>query len=64
MGVRDDDAGAALVKRIPVECYSRVCGYWAPVRNWNKGKRQEFAERVEYEVPKEASDEKVQKLDY
>ena len=53
MGVRDDDAGAALVKRIPVECYSRVCGYWAPVRNWNKGKRQEFAERVEYEVPKE-----------
>ena len=57
MGVRDDDQGAPVVKRIPAECYSRVVGYWAPVRNWNKGKQQEFAERVEYEVPKAAKDD-------
>ena len=53
MGVRDDDQGAPMVKRIPVECYSRVVGYYAQVRNWNKGKRQEWKDRKVYEVPKE-----------
>ena len=38
-------------QKIPCEVYSRVCGYWAHVRNWNQGKRQEWAERKEYEVP-------------
>ncbi len=27
------------------EVYSRVCGYFRPVSNWNKGKREEFKER-------------------
>jgi ribonucleoside-triphosphate reductase len=36
------------------ECdvYSRVVGYYQPVRNWNKGKSQEFAERVTFKLPK------------
>lgn len=36
------------------ECkvYSRVCGYIRPVRNWNKGKQQEFKERVVYKPHK------------
>nr|HID13892.1 hypothetical protein [Anaerolineae bacterium] len=25
--------------------YSRIVGYLRPVRNWNVGKKQEFAER-------------------
>ena len=33
------------------EVYSRVCGYHRPVKNWNRGKQQEFAERKVYEVP-------------
>lgn len=33
------------------EIYSRVCGYFRPVANWNKGKKAEFAERVPYQVP-------------
>ncbi|MBN2039603.1 MAG: hypothetical protein JW864_06155 [Spirochaetes bacterium] len=32
-------------KKIPVEVYSRVVGYFRPVSQWNKGKRQEFKER-------------------
>lgn len=32
------------------EVYSRVCGYFRPVSNWNKGKREEFKERKNYEV--------------
>jgi len=32
--------------RIPVEVYSRVVGYYRPVNQWNRGKREEFRERV------------------
>lgn len=32
------------------EVYSRVCGYFRPVSNWNKGKREEFKERRTFEV--------------
>jgi len=30
---------------VPVEVYSRVVGYFRPVNQWNKGKREEFSER-------------------
>jgi anaerobic ribonucleoside-triphosphate reductase len=30
---------------VPVEVYSRVSGYFRPVNQWNKGKREEFSER-------------------
>ncbi|MBC7960317.1 MAG: ribonucleoside triphosphate reductase, partial [Vallitaleaceae bacterium] len=30
------------------EVYSRITGYYRPVRHWNDGKAQEFKERVEY----------------
>lgn len=32
------------------EVFSRVCGYFRPVSNWNKGKREEFKERKVFEV--------------
>ena len=32
------------------EVYSRITGYYRPVQNWNDGKRQEFADRVEYDI--------------
>lgn len=32
------------------EVYSRVCGYFRPVENWNKGKMEEFRERKNYNV--------------
>ena len=30
------------------EVYSRVVGFYRPVKNWHKGKQQEFGERKEY----------------
>jgi ribonucleoside-triphosphate reductase len=30
------------------EVYSRVCGFFRPVQQWNKGKQEEFRERKEY----------------
>ena len=35
----------------PCEVYSRVVGYLRPVQQWNKGKRSEYDERVEFGVP-------------
>lgn len=32
------------------EVYSRVCGFFRPVQQWNKGKKEEFKERREYLV--------------
>ena len=32
------------------EVYSRITGYYRPVKNWNDGKSQEFADRVEYDL--------------
>ena len=32
------------------EVYSRITGYYRPVRNWNVGKRQEYAQRKEYNL--------------
>lgn len=32
------------------EVYSRVVGYLRPVQQWNKGKKEEFSERVTYKI--------------
>lgn len=37
---------------IPVEVYSRVCGFFRPVKNWNKWKKSEFEDRKTYSVEK------------
>jgi anaerobic ribonucleoside-triphosphate reductase len=37
-------------RKVPCEVYSRIVGYLRPVRNWNVGKKQEYAEREEYVV--------------
>lgn len=34
------------------EVYSRVSGYFRPVKNWNKGKRSEFKDRKTYDAEK------------
>jgi hypothetical protein len=34
----------------PTEVYSRIVGYYRSVRNWNKGKKEEYHERKLFEV--------------
>ena len=36
------------------EVYSRVCGYFRPVSNWNHGKKEEFKDRKEFNVSKKS----------
>lgn len=37
------------------EVYSRIVGYFRPLKNWNAGKKEEFRERLEYEESKTLS---------
>jgi ribonucleoside-triphosphate reductase len=34
----------------PAEVYSRIVGYYRSVRNWNKGKKEEYGERKLFEL--------------
>ncbi len=43
-----EDVTIKKVVKIPVETYSRVVGYFRPVQNWNKGKKEEFRLRREF----------------
>ena len=36
------------VEGTPAEVYSRIVGYYRSVRNWNRGKREEYGERRLY----------------
>jgi len=40
------------VVKQPCEVYSRIVGYLRPVQQWNKGKKEEFKQRQEYQVLK------------
>lgn len=34
------------------EVYSRIVGYFRPIKNWNDGKREEFVHRVTFNEKK------------
>ncbi|WP_320129069.1 ribonucleoside triphosphate reductase [uncultured Sphaerochaeta sp.] len=40
----------------PTEVYSRITGYYRPVKNWNDGKAEEYKERKLYDVVKTKTD--------
>jgi len=37
-------------KRTECEVYSRVVGYLRPVKQWNRGKQQEFSDRKTFDI--------------
>lgn len=41
------------------EVYSRVCGYFRPVANWNKGKKEDFKDRRTFIIKEKEHAEKV-----
>lgn len=38
------------VERTECEVYSRVVGYMRPVKQWNRGKQQEFEDRKLFDM--------------
>ena len=48
-----DEKGSKISKcGAKTEIYSRVCGYFHPVSNWNKGKKEEFKDRKTFMIHK------------
>jgi ribonucleoside-triphosphate reductase len=43
-------AALSRVEGTPAEVYSRIVGYYRSVRNWNRGKREEYGERKLFRV--------------
>jgi len=37
--------------KVKTEIYSRCCGYFRPVMQWNAAKQAEFSDRVVFKVP-------------
>jgi anaerobic ribonucleoside-triphosphate reductase len=51
------------MQKVITEIYSRVAGYFRPVNQWNKGKQEEFKDRVSVKIPEvknELSNKKIQ----
>lgn len=44
------EAELAEVKGTECEVYSRIVGYFRPVKQWNNGKQEEYGERETFEV--------------
>lgn len=44
------EANLAEVKGTECEVYSRIVGYFRPIKQWNNGKQEEYSEREAFEV--------------
>lgn len=47
-------------QRTKCEVYSRVVGYLRPVKQWNKGKQQEFSDREMFKINEKKVKVKIQ----
>jgi len=39
-----------LYYKVPCEIFSRVCGFYRPVNQYNPGKKEEFRERKTFKI--------------
>lgn len=44
-----------MSKKIPCEVFHRVVGYYRPVQNFNNGKKEEFGDRLFFDVNSSSS---------
>ncbi|MDP2630170.1 MAG: ribonucleoside triphosphate reductase [Candidatus Uhrbacteria bacterium] len=50
-GYLSGEVSVCAVCQEPTEVWSRIVGYFRPVDQWNRGKKSEWTDRVEYAVP-------------
>ncbi len=44
------------MNKVPVECFTRVVGFFRPTSQFHPGKKEEFKQRVYYNVPENLND--------
>lgn len=42
-----------MEKKCYTEIYSRVCGFYRPIKQWNPGKQEEHIDKLKYDIKKE-----------
>ena len=61
---RTENSDKKNVKKMPCDTYSRVTGYFQPVRFWNPGKLSEFKERHTDKVPESIRSDLMEKKEH
>lgn len=49
------------VKGTPCEVWTRIIGYFRPVKSWNKGQQAQYKDRVLYDLKEVSNGEKGKK---
>lgn len=49
--IKDNNDSKTRKCNAPVQTFSRVVGFYTPINQWNKGKREEFDDRAVYDMP-------------
>ncbi len=49
-GAGGQEGAPGTILKVPVECWTRVVGYYRPVEAFNIGKQQEFEDRVTFKL--------------
>lgn len=47
------------MRKVKTEVWSRVVGFYRPLSEWNKGKKQEFADRKTFDTKQIISKQKL-----
>ena len=42
-----------IVEGTKTEVYTRIVGYYRSIKNWNKGKREEYNSRLPFSMPQD-----------
>ena len=45
------------MKKIPCEIYSRIVGYFRPIKQWNEAKQEEFKDRILFDIIEKEQEE-------
>ena len=50
-------SGTSEERRVSCRVYSRLVGYLTAVDDWNRGKRQEFADRATFDLSRQPAED-------
>lgn len=56
MKMKKKDIALHSSERTKCEVWSRVMGYFRPVQSWNRGKKSEYGDRVNYLEPSQLNE--------
>jgi len=59
--IKDNNDSKTKGCGLPTQVFSRVVGFYTPINQWNKGKAEEFEDRVVYDTPSKSKLKKMKR---